>query len=161
MNNIYLYINIFFFIRFERVIPLLFISKYVLQNCTFERKAETSPGLFIPHIRANIFYTVRSFRHPFAVYLATTFYLRPVRVPRYRRGKSGASVFTQLEGQVLCLFVAVVPPTGCESKSNAKHRTLLSPFNRDREYRSKKRRTIGSKSFRTILQCSFFFFLSV
>lgn len=39
-----------------------------------------SPGLFIPH-RANIFYTVRSFLHPFAVYLATTFYLRPVRVP--------------------------------------------------------------------------------
>lgn len=139
MNNIYKYI--FFFIRFERFIPLLFISKYI--HDTYheivlfpQREAQTSPGLFIPHIRANIFYTVRSFRHPFAIYLATTFYLRPVRVPlpRYRRGKSGASVFTQLEGQVLCLFVAVLPPTGCESKSNAKHRTLLSPFNRDREY---------------------------
>lgn len=27
-----------------------------------------------------------------------------------------------------------MPPTGCESKSDAKHRTLLSPLNRDREY---------------------------
>lgn len=64
--------------------PLLSILKYALHVSKIvlfpQREAQTSPDLFIPH-RANIFYTVRSFLHPFAVYLATTFYLRPVRVP--------------------------------------------------------------------------------